>query len=65
MFIVNGGRMNMYINKYVTKDDWDLLKSNPEHIDFDQELLNSYVNLRKTLSLRDSHFFECLALLIK
>ena len=64
MFIVNGGRMNIYINRYVTKDDWDLLKSNPDKIDFDQDLLLSYANLKKTLSQRDSHFFECLALLI-
>ena len=65
MFIVNGGRMNIHINRYVTKDDWDLLKSNPDKIDFDQDLLLSYANLKKTLSQRDSHFFECLALLIR
>lgn len=64
-FIVNGGSMSMYINQYITKDDWDMLRAEDADNNFDQELVNSYERLKDTLSKRDKHFFECLSYLIR
>ena len=36
-FIVNGGIMNLYINQYVSKEDYELLKGNHDN-KFDDEI---------------------------
>ena len=62
-FIVNNGCMNLYINKYVSIDDYALLKGNYDE-KFDDELVTSFTSLKKTFDQRDEHFFKCLAYLI-
>lgn len=63
-FIVNGGQMNLYINQYISKDDYDLLKG--KHDDrFDEGLIDQFQSLLHTFEKRDTHFFECLAYLIQ
>lgn len=63
-FIVNGGVMNLYINKYVSSDDFNLLKGGFD-TRFDDELINDFTSLKNTFEKRDEHFFQCLAFLIQ
>ena len=63
-FIVNGGRMNLYINQYVTKEDFELLKGEHDNR-FDDALVQSFSGLKKTFEKRDEHFFQCLSYLIQ
>ena len=63
-FICNGGNMRLYINQYLTEDDYKLLKNN-EIFDFEEYILQSFFSLKMTLSKRDEHFFKCLSYLIQ
>jgi superfamily II DNA or RNA helicase len=63
-FISNGGNMRLYINQYLTEDDYKLLQSN-ENADFEDYILKSFYSLKTTLSRRDEHFFKCLSYLIQ
>ncbi|MCD8288450.1 MAG: DEAD/DEAH box helicase family protein [Prevotella sp.] len=63
-FIVNNGIMNLYINKYITPQDYMLLRGDYDS-KFDDDLVISFTELRDTLSKRDEHFFKCLSYLIK
>lgn len=62
-FIVNNGHMNLYINKYISNEDYALLKGKYDE-KFDEELVTSFIRLKKTFDQRDEHFFQCLAYLI-
>lgn len=62
-FIVNGGQMNLYINQYMSEDDYDLFKGKFDNY-FDKRLVNSLHEMEKTFSQRDVHFFQCVAHLI-
>lgn len=63
-FICNGGNMRLYINQYLTEDDYKLLQ-NKEIVDFEERILQSFFLLKTTLSKRDEHFFKCLSYLIQ
>ena len=63
-FIVNGGIMNLYINQYVSKEDYELLKGNHDN-KFDDEITLRFKSLKETFESRDEHFFQCLAYLIQ
>jgi superfamily II DNA or RNA helicase len=63
-FISNGGNMRLYINQYLTEDDYKLLQ-NKEIVDFEDYILQSFFELRKTLSQRDEHFFKCISYLVQ
>ena len=63
-FIVNGGRMNLYINQYVSKEDYELLKGEYDSR-FDDALVQSFIRLKETFEKRDEHFFQCLSYLIQ
>ena len=63
-FIANGGTMNLYINKYVSIEDYQLLKGDFDN-KFDEELSLTFSSLSKSFSQRDEHFFNCLAYLIQ
>lgn len=63
-FIINGGNMRMYINQYLTEDDYILLQRD-EEVDFERHIIESFHFLKKTLSKRDEHFFQCLSYLIQ
>ena len=56
-FIVNNGCMNLYINKYVSIDDYALLKGDYDE-KFDDELVTSFTSLKKTFDQRDEHFLN-------
>jgi superfamily II DNA or RNA helicase len=63
-FISNGGKMRLYINQYLTEDDYNLLQNN-QIVDFEEYILKSFNTLKATLSKRDEHFFKCLSYLIQ
>ncbi len=63
-FISNGGNMRLYINQHLTEDDFKLLQNN-QSIDFEERILQSFYILKRTLSRRDKHFFQCLSYLIQ
>lgn len=63
-FICNGGTMNLYINKYVSAEDYNLLKGDYNQA-FDDELVSQFQSLIKTFEYRNEHFFRCLAYLIQ
>lgn len=63
-FINNGGIMRLYINQHLTEDDFNLLRANQD-IDFEERILQSFYTLKRTLSKRDEHFFQCLSYLIQ
>lgn len=63
-FIANNGRMNLYINQYISKEDYDLLKGTYDN-KYDEIIKDSFVNLKRTFEKRDEHFFQCLAYLIQ
>lgn len=62
-FIVNGGKMNLYINQYMSEEDYELFKGKYDNY-FDKRLVSSLLEMQKTFSHRDEHFFQCLAYLI-
>ncbi|MCL4481649.1 MAG: DEAD/DEAH box helicase family protein [Bacteroidetes bacterium] len=63
-FISNGGNMRLYINQYLTEEDYKLLQ-NKEIVDFEDYILQSFFALKKALSQRDEHFFKCLSYLVQ
>lgn len=62
-FIVNGGTMRLYINQFLTEEDYNLI-SDKSASDIDTRILSDFYKLRETLSNRDEHFFNCLSYLI-
>ncbi len=63
-FISSGGNMRLYINQFITEDDYKLLMDSPNNIDFEERILTSFISLKKTFTYRDNHFFRCLSFLI-
>lgn len=62
-FIVNGGKMRLYINQYMSEEDYNLLSSSSQ-AEVNELILNDFNKLCQTLSKRDKHFFNCLSYLI-
>ncbi|MDR2145253.1 MAG: DEAD/DEAH box helicase family protein, partial [Tannerella sp.] len=63
-FISNGGTIRMYINQYITEDDYNLFQ-NRQKVDIEEYILQSFSVLKTTFSKRDEHFFKCLSYLIQ
>ncbi len=63
-FIMNTGRMNLYINQYVSNEDFDLLKGDYDD-KFDDTLALTFTQWKSTFEKRDEHFFQCIAYLIQ
>lgn len=61
-FIANGGMMRLYINQYISEDDFNAITS-PETYAIDH-ILSDFKEICKVLSKRDEHFFNCLSYLI-
>lgn len=62
-FIVNGGKMRLYINQFLSEEDYKIISSSTP-VEIDQRILSDFYRLRETLSTRDEHFFNCLSYLI-
>lgn len=62
-FIVNGGVMRLYINQFLSEEDYKVISSSTP-VEIDKKILSDFYKLRETLSNRDEHFFNCLSYLI-
>ena len=66
VFLYNGGKMRMVINDVLSEEDKRVLQSaGSGSLPFQTLDLNNLSLLRNTLSIRDMHFFDCLAWLIR
>lgn len=61
-FIANGGRMRLYINHYLSDEDYKAFTATPSKIE--ESIINDFHSMFAILSKRDEHFFNCLSYLI-
>lgn len=59
-FISNGGTMRLYINQYLSEEDYVAITTLPVEI-LDRKLIADFESMRNLLSKRDRHFFNCLS----
>lgn len=64
-FLYNGGRMNLIVNDILTEQDKKAIANGELDTPIPFFNLEDIKNLRDTLSERDTHFFDCLAWLIR
>ncbi len=64
-FLYNGGRMNLIVNDILTEQDKAAIANGKLDTPISFFDISDIENLKKTLSERDVHFFECLAWLIR
>lgn len=64
-FIYNGGKMRMIINDILSSDDVSAISMAHEPGDLPYFNLNNLEDLAFTLNIRNKHFFDCLAWLIR
>ena len=62
-FISNGGKIRMYINQFLSDEDYTAFTSSPEQ--FEDELIGNFHSMLEILSKRDEHFFNCISFLIQ
>ena len=61
-FIANGGTMRLYINQYISEEDFNAITS-PQTYAIGH-ILSDFKEICRILSKRDEHFFNCLSYLI-
>ena len=61
-FISNDGKMRLYINQYLSDEDYSVLVSTPDKIE--DGVIQSFYAMLNLLSKRDEHFFNCLSYLV-
>ncbi|MDD2261417.1 MAG: DEAD/DEAH box helicase family protein [Clostridia bacterium] len=64
-FLYGGGRMRLIINDILTEQDRDAISAGIAGEDIPFFDITDIENLKNTLSERDTHFFDCLAWLIR
>ncbi len=64
-FLFNGGRMRMVINDVLSIEDQQAMMVSEDDIPLPYFDLRNLQEVKRTLSERDQHFFECLSWLIK
>lgn len=64
-FLYNGGRMNLIINDILTEQDKNAIANGKLDVPIPFFDITNLEQLKKTLSERDHHFFDCLAWLIR
>lgn len=64
-FLYNGGKMRLIINDILTEEDRDAISLGTGQDKIPYFNIANIENLKKTLSERDRHFFECIAWLIR
>lgn len=62
-FITNGGRMRLYVNQYLSEEDYNAFVAKPEEVE--DRVIQDFYSMFKILSKRDEHFFNCLSFLIQ
>lgn len=61
-FISNGGRMRLYINQFLSDNDYKAMIATPRVIE--DSVIKDFHAMLNLLSKRDEHFFNCLSFLI-
>lgn len=61
-FISNGGTMRLYINQYLSEDDYSAITAEPEKVE--DQVISDFYKMLGLLSKRDRHFFNCISYLI-
>lgn len=61
-FISNGGLMRLYINQYLSEEDYNALIASPQAIE--DSVISNFHSMLAILSKRDVHFFNCISFLI-
>lgn len=64
VFLHNGGKMRLIINEILTEQDIHAIQNGSCGIEIPEFDLSNIEELKKTLSVQDRHFFECLSWLI-
>ncbi|MGN1254183.1 MAG: DEAD/DEAH box helicase family protein [Prevotella sp.] len=64
-FIYNGGKMRMIINDILSKEDKATFMVGESDVDLPTFDLSDIKTIKRTLSERNKHFFDCLAYLIR
>ena len=64
-FLYNGGRMNLIVNDILTEQDKNAIASGELDLYIPFFDITDIEKLKNILSERDTHFFECLAWLIR
>ena len=64
-FLHAGGKMRLIINDLLTREDKDAIATGGSDSLLPVFDLNNLAQIKETLSARDTHFFECLAWLIR
>ena len=62
-FISNGGTMRLYINQYLSEEDYAAISVSQTE-SFEKSILEDFEKMKSVLSKRDEHFFNCLSYLI-
>ena len=61
-FISHGGTMRLYINQYLSEEDYAIFTTHPEIVE--DKVIDSFASMLTILTKRDKHFFNCLSYLI-
>ena len=62
-FITNGGKVRLYINQFLSEEDYNVLVQSP--VEIEEAIIRDFYSMLKILSKRDEHFFNCLSFLIQ
>ncbi len=61
-FISRGGKMRLYINQYLSDEDYEAFTSKPDIVE--DKIISSFTSMLNVLTKRDKQFFNCLSYLI-
>ena len=64
-FLYNGGRMRLIVNDILTEEDKKAIANGELDVPIPYFDITNIEQLKNTLSERDTHFFDCLAWLIR
>ncbi len=65
VFLYNGGRMRLIVNNILTEEDKKAIADGTGDVEIPYFDVSDIQKIKKTLSERDNHFFNCLAWLIR
>ena len=65
MFLYHGGKMRLIINDVLTQEDQDFIVKGNDRSVLDYFEVENLEEMKKTLSKRNQHFYDCLSFLIQ
>ncbi len=61
-FISHGGKMRLYINQYLSDEDYEAFTAQPSFVE--EKIISSFTSMLSMLTKRDKQFFNCISYLI-